>query len=84
MFGVTYLASNKAYLDITDYPQVLEQGGNVKSMKMRFVPSEGESTGVQSIIQPSDAGVYYNLSGQRVASPVKGLYIVNGKKVYVK
>ena len=84
MFGVTYLASNKAYLDITDYPQVLEQGGNVKSMKMRFVPSEGESTGVQSIIQPSDAGVYYNLSGQRVASPVKGLYIVNGKKVYIK
>ena len=27
---------------------------------------------------------YYNLSGQRVDSPKKGLYIVNGKKVVVK
>ena len=28
--------------------------------------------------------VYYNLAGQRVAQPVKGLYIVNGKKVIMK
>jgi hypothetical protein len=28
--------------------------------------------------------VYYNLQGQRVASPKKGLYIVNGRKVQVK
>lgn len=27
---------------------------------------------------------YYNLQGQRVASPKKGLYIVNGRKVQVK
>lgn len=27
---------------------------------------------------------YYNLKGQRVASPTKGLYIVNGKKVIIK
>jgi hypothetical protein len=29
-------------------------------------------------------GEYYNLNGQRVANPTKGLYIVNGKKVIVK
>ena len=29
-------------------------------------------------------GEFYNLSGQRVAQPTKGLYIVNGKKVIVK
>ena len=29
-------------------------------------------------------GPYYNLSGQRVAKPAKGIYIVNGKKVMVK
>ncbi len=29
-------------------------------------------------------GVYYNLKGQRVAQPTKGLYIVNGRKVVVK
>ena len=27
---------------------------------------------------------YYNLKGQRVAKPTKGLYIVNGKKVFIK
>jgi hypothetical protein len=29
-------------------------------------------------------GEYFNLAGQRVANPTKGLYIVNGKKVIIK
>jgi len=29
-------------------------------------------------------GYYYNLSGQRVEHPTKGIYIINGKKVLVK
>ena len=29
-------------------------------------------------------GEYFNLAGQRVAQPTKGLYIVNGKKVVIK
>ncbi len=29
-------------------------------------------------------GVFYNIAGQRVAQPTKGLYIVNGKKVVIK
>ena len=29
-------------------------------------------------------GTYFNLAGQRVAQPTKGLYIVNGKKVVIK
>jgi len=28
--------------------------------------------------------VYYNLAGQRVTAPTKGIYIVNGKKILVK
>lgn len=31
-----------------------------------------------------NVGEYYNLAGQRVAQPTKGLYIVNGKKVVLK
>ena len=27
---------------------------------------------------------FYNLNGQRVVQPTKGLYIVNGKKIVVK
>ena len=29
-------------------------------------------------------GEYYNLAGQRVAQPTKGLYIINGRKVVIK
>ena len=32
----------------------------------------------------SQPGVYYNLQGQRVENPVKGIYIKNGKKIIYK
>ena len=32
----------------------------------------------------SESGVYYNLQGQRVENPVKGIYIKNGKKIICK
>lgn len=45
----------------------------------------GTPTGIQAIKQelPTD-GVIYNLSGQRVEQPTKGLYIKNGIKVVIK
>ncbi|MBR1505854.1 MAG: hypothetical protein IJ614_07075 [Prevotella sp.] len=46
----------------------------------------GGTTGINAV-QGSEFtvnGEYYNLAGQRVAQPTKGLYIVNGKKVVVK
>lgn len=42
------------------------------------------TTGIDKVADNKQAGEYYNLSGQRVAQPVKGLYIVNGKKVIIK
>lgn len=47
-----------------------------------------EATGINSLNDdateyPED-GVYYNLNGQRVENPTTGIYIVNGKKVFVK
>ena len=46
-----------------------------------------ETTGIANI--NSDAktlfnGDFYNIAGQRVAQPTKGLYIVNGRKVIIK
>ena len=42
-------------------------------------------TGIDIIEQSKVTdGVYYNLAGQRVDNPVKGVYIVNGKKVIKK
>lgn len=47
-----------------------------------------ETTGVSEKVKVNSeefaTAQYYNLSGQRVALPTKGLYIVNGKKVVVK
>ena len=46
----------------------------------------GGTTGIDEVRgQMEDVrGEYYNLAGQRVAQPTKGLYIVNGKKVVIK
>ena len=51
-----------------------------------FFSLEGNTTGINSVkaAAESTANEYYNLAGQRVAQPTKGLYIVNGKKVIVK
>lgn len=44
-----------------------------------------ETTGIETV-QSSKVKdqSYYNLAGQRVAQPAKGLYIVNGKKIMIK
>lgn len=59
-----------------------------------FVPTSGaralkmlfgsETTGISAIDKAEQANGVYNLSGQRVSKPTKGLYIVGGKKVIVK
>ena len=45
-----------------------------------------ESTGIAQVSsqQTAGSGHYFNLAGQRVAQPTKGLYIINGKKIVVR
>ena len=45
-----------------------------------------EATGIHEVRGLNEAvqSPYYNLNGQSVAKPARGLYIVNGKKVLVK
>lgn len=53
-----------------------------------FLGFDDETTGIEAVdVNTESANVareYYNLNGQRVANPSKGLYIVNGKKVIIK
>lgn len=47
----------------------------------------GGTTGISTTNFTNDmnnSGEVYNLNGQRVANPTKGLYIVNGRKVVIK
>lgn len=47
--------------------------------------SFGEATAIKAVENAKQQGnVVYNLAGQRVAQPTRGLYIVNGKKVVLK
>jgi len=47
---------------------------------------EGETTGINAALMNNERmnNEVYNLNGQRVAQPTKGLYIVNGRKVVIK
>jgi hypothetical protein len=47
--------------------------------------SFGEVSGIRSAVNAgNDRNIIYDLQGRRVNKPVKGIYIVNGKKVIVK
>ena len=56
------------------------QGSNVKAIHVAF----GED-GIDEIANDDSAnGQWYNLAGQRLSKPLKGVNIVNGKKVIIK
>ena len=54
-----------------------------RSLTMTF---ENEMTGIGNVQESKDskADGCYNLAGQRVSNPTKGMYIMNGKKYIVK
>ena len=67
--------AGKAYLSADDVPV------NARSLIFEF---GDEATGISAVSQEVLSGEFYNLQGQRVDAPKKGLYIVNGKKVIIK
>lgn len=70
------VSTDKAYLEFT---------GNVPAHELTF-DFDSETTGVADVRSKMADGrsEYFNLAGQRVANPTKGLYIVNGRKVIIK
>ena len=69
-----YISAGKAYLKVAS--------GGAPALDIVF----GDATGIEAVKKAETVadGAYYNLAGQRVAQPTKGLYIVNGKKVVIK
>ena len=49
-----------------------------------FIGFGTETTGIKNVESVKGEGEVYNLKGQRVAAPTKGLYVVDGKKVVLK
>ena len=63
----------------------IEFGGSGANLtKAYLIPKVADSmTPIRMELRPND-GIYYNLLGQPVVNPTKGIYIRNGKTVVVK
>lgn len=67
------LQSGKAYL--------LIEGNTARNLSIGFAD---DATAIKTLNNSKATDGFYNLAGQRVAAPTKGLYITNGKKVIIK
>ena len=69
------IAAGKAYLKIA--------AATARNLDVTFAD---EATGISAALMNKETmnNEVYNLKGQRVAAPMKGLYIVNGKKMVIK
>ena len=75
---------------------ILDNSKNMKGFRARLAKEatqasglrlsfDGESTGIEAVdALLSGKAEIYDMSGRRVMNPTKGLYVVNGKKVYFK
>ena len=68
--------AGKAYLKATDVP--------AEARSLGFLFGDDEATSINGVSSDRQNGEFYNLQGQRVDTPKKGLYIVNGTKVIIK
>lgn len=68
------IAANKAYY-VSSAPA---------ASTLRIYVGEGELTGIDSVEAAAQAGAYYDLNGRMVAYPTTGVYVHNGKKVFIK
>jgi endoglucanase len=79
--GVTEITFSDNVFDIILQKGIVFQGHGLRLKKVELASSE---TGIQSVIRTKDSDApIYNLSGQRVNSPRKGIYIQNGRKYIV-
>ena len=75
------VVSGAPYYNIGEEPEVISM-----QIGTRGIEGDGEdTTGIsETVITDQEPDVYYNLQGQRVENPGKGIYIKNGQKVIIK
>jgi len=78
--GLTKMKAFRAYFEFADVLTSVE-GADAPAFNITV---GGETTNIKDIKSELSDDFYYNLGGQRVEAPVKGLYIQNGKKIIVK
>ena len=96
-FGNGYYSAGKKTVDLTalgiDLSTVtkIAFGGRSNAGSCDILASDvyltkTGATGISAVkvVKEAKDGAIYNLAGQRVTNPTKGIYIVNGKKVAIK
>ena len=75
------VSAGKAYLQI---PLEWLPLSPMESVQLRF--DDGETTGIEEVEGDgkTESSIIYDMSGRVVINPVKGIYIVNGKKIVIK
>lgn len=78
------IAANRAYINMADVPEI----NDVQQMSGRMLAISiggSDSTNIKTAERENtNNSVIYNMQGQRVVAPSKGVYIVNGKKTIIK
>ena len=78
--GLTKMKAFRAYFEFYDVLTSVE-GSSAPAFNIII---GGETTNIKDIKAVLGDDLYYNLSGQHVENPAKGLYIKNGKKIVIK
>ena len=79
--ATSVLSFPQATYDILARKGVNLQGHGIRLNKVLL----SDASGIQPVTLPlQDEGPYYTIDGRRVAQPVKGVYIRNGRKVIIK
>lgn len=60
------------------------RGSSLATARAIFLDGETTKIGAIDVDGKIETGAIYNLAGQRVQNPTKGIYIINGKKVVLK
>lgn len=81
--GVSIVSFSEDVLNIILEKGIVMQGHGVRLLEV--VLTGTDETGIQSVVKAKrHDGAIYNLAGQRIVNPQKGIYIRNGKKFILK
>ena len=77
------IGANRAYLNISEAAEVAESPARSITLDFDGIETSGINTvnSEEGMVKSSEM---YNLSGQRISHPTKGIYVRNGKKVFIK
>ena len=81
--------ANKAYLVLGEknlgiYDEEVDTENPGMQLSNSYYFDFSGTTAIGPVVNEVEDNIYYDLSGRRVENPTRGIYILNGKKVFIK